>query len=244
MKKTQRASVGRSEALYKRSVAYYNGDGVRRNLRRAFAVMQEAASLGSAKAQSALGSHYEFGIGVTRSASRAFEHYKLAALAGYADAQYNVAGCYYGGIGTRKNHRLAVQWLQKAAKRRVPEAVFLLGCCYEHGRGTRTDRVRAMKLYVAAARLGYPEAHVEVGLHNHDRNPKQAVERYRKGAQLGSAAGQFNLARCLERGDGVRPNLREAARWYRAAAKQGNGKARMALEALEKRTTASAASSR
>ena len=131
--------------------------------------------------------------------------------------------------------RLRRNGYRRQSGQRVTDAYFLLGCCYEYGRGVKKDPVRAVRLFLAAARSGHADAHVEVGLHHHDRSPRKAVEWYRRAAKLGSAAGQYNLAYCLERGRGVRTNLRDAARWYRAAARQGHGKARTALEGLQKR---------
>jgi TPR repeat protein len=235
MTETQGAA-GKADAFYRRGVAHYNGDGGRRDVRRAFAAMDAAATLGSIKAHAALGSYYDYGIGVARSPKRALEHYRIAASAGNGDAQYNVAACLYGGVGTRRNYRAAVQWLRKAVRHGVSDASYLLGCCYEYGRGVTKDPTRAAKLFLAAARSGHADAHVEVGLHYDSRRPGKAVEWYRKAARLSSAAGQYNLAYCLERGRGVRTSRREAMRWYRAAAEQGHEKARVALEALKGRS--------
>lgn len=224
-----------AESLYKLSVAYHNGDGVSRDSKRAFELMQQAANLGSLKAYLALAAHYDYGIGVSRSPKRAFDWYRRAAVAGDADGQYDVAACYYSGLGAPRSYRSAVKWLQRAVKQRVPEAAFLLGCCYEHGRGVKRDSPRAMMLFRLAARSGHPDAHVEIGFHSRDRDPRKAVRWFRKGARLGSAAGQYNLAYCFERGEGVRANFQLASKWYRAAAEQGHEKALRALAALQKR---------
>jgi len=57
----------------------------------------------------------------------------------------------------------------------------------------------------------------------------EAVNWFRKAAEQGHAAGQFNLAGCCYRGDGIAQDYTEAAKWYRKAAEQGKVEAQYNL---------------
>ncbi len=50
----------------------------------------------------------------------------------------------------------------------------------------------------------------------------------------GDAGAMFNLGVCYDNGEGVAKDLKEAVRWYRAAADKGHADAKKALERLGK----------
>jgi TPR repeat protein len=50
---------------------------------------------------------------------------------------------------------------------------------------------------------------------------KEAVRWYRKAADQGDAAAQFNLALMYANGQGVAQDYKEAVKWYRKSAEQG-----------------------
>jgi uncharacterized protein len=52
---------------------------------------------------------------------------------------------------------------------------------------------------------------------------------YRKAAEQGDAKAQYNLALAYMTGDGLRKNSAQARKWFLAAAKRGNAKARIWL---------------
>ena len=49
----------------------------------------------------------------------------------------------------------------------------------------------------------------------------EEVKRYRKAAEQGDAAAQYNLGVCYHNGRGVLQDYHEAVKWYRKAAEQG-----------------------
>lgn len=63
-------------------------------------------------------------------------------------------------------------------------------------------------------------------------NPEKAVKLLQKAAQAKHNAAQLLLGRCNQRGVGVPKNLKEARRWYLAAAGRGMTEARTALDEL------------
>lgn len=73
---------------------YYQGNGVGRDLVRAAALYQQAASLGDAEAQYRLGNLYLLGEGVARDDDWAFTWFRAAARQGHALARRNVDEFY------------------------------------------------------------------------------------------------------------------------------------------------------
>lgn len=65
-----------------------------------------------------------------------------------------------------------------------------------------------------------------------ERRYDDALEWYRKAADLGSDRAQYDLGIIYEQGHGVPQNLDEAVKWYRMAADQGNAGARDKLALL------------
>ena len=64
------------------------------------------------------------------------------------------------------------------------------------------------------------------GIHKDETN---AVALYRKAAELGSVAGQYDLAYAYARGLGVERDATNAAKWYQAAAEGGDPMAQFDL---------------
>ncbi len=59
-----------------------------------------------------------------------------------------------------------------------------------------------------------------------------ALDIWRPLAKKGHAAAQFQLGLLYQRGEGVLPNLKQAARWYRKAADRGDADAQLNLGLL------------
>ena len=66
-----------------------------------------------------------------------------------------------------------------------------------------------------------------LGTHGVRKNKIKAAEFYRIGAEANYAKAQANLGYCYETGFGVEGDAQEAAKWYQAAAVQGNRFAQM-----------------
>jgi hypothetical protein len=64
------------------------------------------------------------------------------------------------------------------------------------------------------------------------QDPAKAIRWWRKAADQGLPAAQYNLGLMYENEEGVSQDLAEAAKWYRKAAEQGDDAARQNLAAL------------
>ncbi len=92
---------------------------------------------------------------------------------------------------------------------------------------TRTLETVPFRQLRRAARDGDPRAQLALGkryFSGHDNlkiDLEEAAGWFRKSAEQGNPVAQFNYAVCLDTGQGVGRNRREALRWYLKAAEQG-----------------------
>jgi hypothetical protein len=89
---------------------YAQGQAVKRDLAKAFALAHTAAEKGNAIAQRVVGNMYDSGKGIARDLKKAFEWYQKAAIQGDIDAQYNLGTMYYSGEGGKLDIVLAYAW--------------------------------------------------------------------------------------------------------------------------------------
>lgn len=86
---------------------------------------------------------------------------------------------------------------------------------------------QAVKLYKEAAEENSLQAMTFLGIlylrgmPGVPKDPNLAVQWFRKGAQAGNKAAQMNLGICYLEGNGVSKNVREAEKWLKLAADQG-----------------------
>lgn len=129
-----------------------------------------------------------------------------------AEAQYQLAGAYLNGTGgVSRDPKQGIDWLRKAAESKHPAAQNALWVMY---------------------RKGFPP---EI-----PKDPRQGLQWLQKSAVNGYPTAQYNLAVLYRDGDGeagISQNPREAATWFRKAARQpGSDKSQAALlEMLQKK---------
>lgn len=158
-------------------------------------------------------------------AKQAFVWYEKAAKQGLAVAQTHLVECYVHGIGVSVDYAVAKQWCEKAVAQNYSVAQYFMA---EHFAKTPVEKYF---LYFKAAEQGYAKAqnivgrYVEEGWAGVTKNAEIAVEWYRKAAEQGFSVAQYNLAVCLENGEGCREDSVEAVEWYRKAAEQGHPEA-------------------
>src|SRR5260370_32754819 len=114
-------------SIYKLACRYYNGDGVRRDWKKAHNLTMIAASLGYTPAISALGSHYDYGIGVQRNPRLAFSYYVAAAKAGDPGALVSEGACYAPGVGVERDWKLPFRCFGQPPRHIVPQPIHYLG---------------------------------------------------------------------------------------------------------------------
>ncbi len=94
---------------------YFYGDSGRRNYRKAFPFLLEAASAGDVHPQNLVGFCYDLGLGVQKDSAQAVFWYQRAARHRHKEALCNLAISYARGKGVEPNPRKAFLLYKQAA---------------------------------------------------------------------------------------------------------------------------------
>jgi len=142
------------EALIQRALRFYEGDGVKQDLKKAAKLFAEAAETGAPSAVFALGCCYLHGEGVAKDEKKGFALLTQSAKAGYPPAQNDLGCCYEAGVGTKKNEAKAFECYKAAALAGDAGGMLNMGSCYERGIGTKVNRPQMAIWYKKAAENG------------------------------------------------------------------------------------------
>jgi len=215
------AEQGNAMAQYTMGGAYRYGWGVATNDAQAVNWYRKAAENGDASAQIELGDAYSHGgLGVATNFAQAVTWYRKAAEQGNALAQNTLGDAFYKGKGVPQDYAEAVKWYRKAADQANADAEESLASCYSAGQGVAQDPVEADKWYQKAAEFRRKVA--EAG--------NSIAASQLEGAEKGNVQDQLALAFNLKMGIfGQKKDPKEAAKWYRAAAEQGDARGQWTL---------------
>jgi uncharacterized protein len=117
------AKRGDADAQYNLCVAYFKGDGVKKEQLQAVAWYRRAAEQGFAAAQSYLGCAYLKGDGVEQDPVQAVTWFRRAAEQGDAAAQTYLGIAYFKGDGVEEDPVQAAAWFRRAAEQSTVFAV-------------------------------------------------------------------------------------------------------------------------
>jgi hypothetical protein len=196
--------------------------------------LQARVAKNDPEAELDLGRAYHLGgHGVVKDFAKAADLYRKAAAHGNAKAMYNLGYIYHHGQGVGTDDSVAAQWFEKAAEKGLPAAELEVGLAYYHGEnGVKQDYLAAAKWLSLAAQQedspaqSGPAANALGSLYEHGwgvpQDGKLAVSWYSKGADLGDAKAQFNLARLYETGELVKRDLAQVYKWLKLASFQGD----------------------
>ena len=232
-----KAKGGDAEAQFELARIYLKGgDGVSKNVMRAFELMTSSANQGHAEAMGGVGFFYANGIAVPKDEAKAVEWFRKGAGKGGPKAQINLGKMLAEGKGVERNEVEGRKWIKAAADQGQPDAAYLMGTIFFFGDyGQAVDYAAAYPYLLKAAESGHPNAQNTVGvmLENGQGvavDAAKAEEWYRKAARQGYAKAQANLGRLL--GPEVQDRSRrvEAVTWLLVAAKKGEITAQKMLE--------------
>lgn len=121
-----------------------------------------------------------------------------------------------------RDRKAAVARLRPLADRGYAPAQFALAQAYFDGHGVRRDYSLGYRHCLASAEQNYPAAACQIGAFYIGVSPKfgvceydpaQGVQWFRRAAEEGNAAAQFNLATAYSTGNGVEQDERESWIW-------------------------------
>jgi uncharacterized protein len=236
------AKGGCVEARLQMGQRYYAGEGVETNLARAEQYLRSAAESGLAEAQTALGLLYRDSAPPLENPERAVDWLSRAVNQRHGAAFFPLSDLYERGVGVPRDLKKADELLRQAAELGVPQAQLRIARHYltgASGHAFPQDYRMALGWFKRAAGHGIAEAQYEVGV-RYEQNegvdaPDMAVaiESYLGAAEAGFAPAQHRLGQIYLYGQGVNQNLREARRWFSAAAQQGHAAAARHLQKLQ-----------
>jgi TPR repeat protein len=171
------AEQGDAKAQWNLALMLISGtEGVKKDLKRAFVLCQEAALQGFVPAQASLGILYA----KMKKPDKAAEWWRLAAEQGDPEAQFNLALAFSKGLGVVQDATLAVDWLARAAEQGVASAQSKLGLLYATGESVTLDPIEAHKWFVIASQNGDKAAKANVGHSELQLDPMQVAEANRR----------------------------------------------------------------
>lgn len=115
------AKRGDHRAMYALGSMYVAGQGVEKDLKKAFDLFKEAAQNGRADAMHKLGIMYEEGVGTKQNIKKAIRYYQKSAKLGYPLGQYQFGLMYMNGKGVKSNPVNAYSWMVVAAHQFIYE---------------------------------------------------------------------------------------------------------------------------
>ena len=189
--------------------------------------------------------YYTEGKYVEKAIDIAIDFYNRALKLGSKTADYKLALIYEDESLMVSDPKKAVMLYIDAAKKGNPNASNNLAKCYYEGKGVEQDKYFAYTWWCKAANEGNVDA--MVSLANFLTNPPTdkvvqdlitAKYWWIKASEAGNTYAMYRLGRCFERGIGFgEANFKEAYKWYKLAASNGNEKAKTALKGYKKSIT-------
>lgn len=198
------AKTGKSSSQTQLAYRYYDGNGIKKDLKKAVCWFIKAAEQGDDAAQVRLGICYVEGIGLERNYEKGLYWIKKAVEQDNAHAKYALGFCYSIGWGVEKDCVLAVKWYKKAAEQGFALAQINLAWCYIHGYGVDKDYNEALKWLKKNHRRKDIQAILSLASSYEDGNSenydlKEAFHLYHIAAQLGDANAAENLKRVQDK---------------------------------------------
>lgn len=161
------------------------------------------------------------------------------------DTHYDIASmrqlgkCYLEGNGVSPDPTLGLAWLQQAYLHGDLDSAHETAVIYEYGKyGVEVDIYLAAKWFHGAAKAGNVESMAEYAMCLElgcgvEQSDEEALEWYRKAAELGHATSNYSVGEWFECARGGLPQSdTEAVLWYFKAASMGDEDSKLALKRL------------
>ncbi len=174
--------------------------------KKAFTLLSDAAKSGYPLVYFALGYCYDFAIGCDQDYKKSFENYQRAYDAGYRKAVLNLAYAYITGCGCAQNYKKAIDLCRDAVNSGIKEANHFAAMCFEYGLGVDQDYNKAVELYGYASEAGYEDSMLKLGqlsdpYYGVGQDEQNAKAEYEQAVDFGSYEAKAELARIAYKED-------------------------------------------
>jgi TPR repeat protein len=235
----------------------------KKNSHEALKILVNDAENGSALAQSTLSMMYQFGLGVPQDNHEYVKWYRFAAERAFSEAKINIVNLIKKnipqalkalsndaengdakaqmtlgmmrqlGLVVPKDEIEATKWYRLAAEQGDGSAQSIMGLKYANGQRVPQDDEEAAKWYRLAAKDSTDQEKASI-YELAKQNVPQALKILTDDADNGDAKAQLNLGIMLRFGLGVPKDEKEAAKWYRLAAKNSIDQEKASIYELAK----------
>lgn len=138
------AQKGDREAQVNLGILYYKGQGVKKDLAKAYWWLNEAAERGNVKALNNLGLFFLKGYAVAKNIPHSIKLFEYSAQLGSQEATFILGQIYEDEM---KDLKKAFYWFKKSADAGNSNAKYRLALMYEFGEGTKRDKKKASLIY-------------------------------------------------------------------------------------------------
>lgn len=128
-----------TEALGVLGTCLFYGKGIKKDVKKAFEYLKQAAEKGNDNAQARVGCCFYYGRGVDINKEEAVKWFYLSANKGNPIGEKLLGECYIKAEGVAENKRLGISLLQRAFNQGELSSQRLLGNCYFKGDGVKKD---------------------------------------------------------------------------------------------------------
>ena len=227
-----------SEALFQQARASLRGDGVSKDVKKAYELMAAAAAAGHVEATGGMGYFYSTGTAVEKDRKLALEWFRKGADQGSAKAQLNLGKMLLEEIGgdTVETRKEALGLILRAADSKLPEAALAYGnILYFGDHGVEKDLKKAAHYFESAADQGLAEAQNFMGTMREmgmglPLDETLAKAWFLKAADQGNAKAQANLGRLMNSLSDQQEVRQKALTWLVISANTGEVTAQKSLE--------------
>ncbi len=133
---------------------YDLGQGVEKNLQKAFEYYKLSADMWYSSAEYKVGLAYQHGYGCEKNPERAFEYYKRAYEHGSDDAINQYGWCLTNNFGPENDYDLAYKVFMEGHEKGIAICTANVGWCYQNGRGVAKNMDKAKEYYKKAVDMG------------------------------------------------------------------------------------------
>lgn len=204
-----------NDELYSLGMRYYLGDNGEKDFIKAFEAFSKASELGNKEAMFYIGLMYCRGEGIKRDYKKALEIFKKAAELGNAEALLFIGYMYYEGEGVEENDETALKFFQAAAMKGNAKAIYMIGVVI--GNRIANMNVEAL-MKVVNEEISAMNCLSE---ESKQRFQKDAVEYYKRAADLDVAEAAMFLAYGHRVGMFVEKDLKKAFEFFQKALRLG-----------------------
>jgi len=225
------AKDGDAAAQFQLGRAYYRGNGVEKDPKKALELIRTAAEAGDLDAIDSMGFFYTNGELVKKDEAEAVKWFRRGVKAGSARSKLNLGLMLRQAKTIQASAAESLKLMEEAAAAGLPEAKSYLGQLYFNGdRHMQSDYAKAYPLVKEAAEAGDPACQNLMGIFCRDglgvredfnEARPEALDWFRQAAMKNNVKAQSNLAHLMGIGSPACEDPKEAFKWLIIAKDQG-----------------------